>query len=165
MGYDTLPYFCNIVFGGNTGSTGGPPSGVTGGSTNTTSTGGPPSGVGGTTTGTTGASSNSTGASTGASTGGFNYLEIPRTGLIETCYRPNAAVEFTILGIMILIFIPSIILYTKNRKHLLIKYRQPTIVLIAGYVNAIMCILVPVNIFIFIKDILCTNIYIYIILK
>jgi len=96
------------------GGHGGPPNGFTGGM------GGPPNGIPG-------------------GQGGP-----PKMGLVDQQFKPLASVEFTILAFAILFYIPSIILYYKNRKHLLIKYRQPNVVLLAAILGAIMSILVPI---------------------
>jgi len=113
------PPFCYMNTGGSIMGAGGPPTGTTG----NMGTGGPPS--------------NGT-VSTGA-----DYSAIPMIAKVDICFVPQASVEFTILGVIIIYFIPTIILYYKLRNHILIKYRQPKVVLIASIQSAIMSILVP----------------------
>ncbi|OUM69211.1 hypothetical protein PIROE2DRAFT_68591 [Piromyces sp. E2] len=145
---------CEFFFGdyeasvGASGGMGGPPSNVT----TTGGVGGPPSNV--TTTG--GMGGPPSGVTTTGGMGGppskaficLNYIgkEMPVVGKVDACFKPKAALEFPILALTVIYFVPSIILYYKYRKHLLIKYRQPKIVLWAAIIGALMNILIPVSI-------------------
>ena len=71
--------------------------------------------------------------------------ELSYTEKIDSCFVPNGAIEFTLLGLTIIYYIPAIILYIKNRHHLLIKNRQPCVVIITSILGAIMSILIPVS--------------------
>eukprot|EP00833_Pecoramyces_ruminatium_P016629 jgi/Orpsp1_1/1190661/evm.model.d7180000080366.1 len=127
-----LPPFCDAINKGipiSSISYGGPPSNVTGDST-TNVTGGPPSNVTG-------------GPPSGVNTGGIDTSDIPKMGLVDICFIPNPTVEFTILALVIIYYIPTILLYIKYRNHLLIRYRQPMVVLFSAILSAIMSILVP----------------------
>jgi len=64
-------------------------------------------------------------------------------GIVDQQFKPKASVEFTILAFVILFYIPSLLLYIKYRKHILIKYRQPNVVILAAILSTIMSILVP----------------------
>ncbi|ORX82373.1 hypothetical protein BCR32DRAFT_292684 [Anaeromyces robustus] len=122
----TIPPFCNAMFGSNTSGSSSTGAG--------TSSGGPPSNS-------TGVQGSSGGG--GSSTGGMDISNIPLMGLVDICFEPKASVEFTILCVVILYYIPSLIYYFKYRNHILIKYRQPKVVMLASILSTIMSILVP----------------------
>jgi len=69
---------------------------------------------------------------------------IPRIGLVDMCYMPKAGLEFGMVAFSIVYYIPTLILFIIYRKHVLIKYRQPTIVIIQSILGIIMSLLVPI---------------------
>jgi len=77
----------------------------------------------------------------GPPSGGDNYL--PKIALVDMAFKPKASVEFTIFGFMLIYYIPPIILYFMNRNHILIKYRQPINVVIAGIMCAFSGLCLP----------------------
>ncbi|ORX84018.1 hypothetical protein BCR32DRAFT_277475 [Anaeromyces robustus] len=58
-------------------------------------------------------------------------------------FEPNRPVEYSILAFLIIFFIPSLLLYIKYRNHILIKYREPLLVIIGGILASINAICVP----------------------
>jgi len=60
-------------------------------------------------------------------------------------FNAKAYIEFPILAIYIIYFVPTILLYIKNREHPVIKYRQPKNVIYASILCAANSIITPVN--------------------
>jgi len=99
---------------------------------NSTDTGGPPSGQGTT-----------SGASNGLPPPAV-LAKLPIAARTDLLFTPSLLVESLLFTFFLIYFVPSLILYIKNRNHLLIRYRQPFSVIIGGVICSINALFIPV---------------------
>jgi len=95
-----------------------------------------------------GASSAGNSTSSAGSSAGAVFVP-PKIAVLDKCFIPNKTFEITFLIFSILFFFPAIGFYIKYRNHMLIKYRQPKMVIAAALLYSLNCVLVPVSYFIY----------------
>ncbi|ORY28348.1 hypothetical protein LY90DRAFT_513145 [Neocallimastix californiae] len=73
------------------------------------------------------------------------YINMELIAKADCGFEPNMVVENTLMIFMIIAYVPPLILYIINKDNVLIKYRQPRSVFIAGILSGINSIFVPVS--------------------
>ncbi|ORX84017.1 hypothetical protein BCR32DRAFT_277474 [Anaeromyces robustus] len=72
-----------------------------------------------------------------------SYIEEAREK--DDKFEPDVEIELIILIVTLIYFIPSTIIYYKNRENVIIKYRQPRNVLIGSTLSTLNAALIPIN--------------------
>ncbi|KAG4093806.1 hypothetical protein H8356DRAFT_1696920 [Neocallimastix lanati (nom. inval.)] len=73
-----------------------------------------------------------------------NLHDLPYVARIEILYKPNIKVESILLALFIILYVPSTIMYIKNKNHPFIKYRQPKMVILGAILSGFVAILIPI---------------------
>jgi len=62
----------------------------------------------------------------------------------DSLFEPERGIEFGLLAFTLVYFIPTTYIYYKNRKNILIKYRQPRNVIIGSMLSVLNASAIPV---------------------